>query len=368
MFLSFCKHLDQLDILFHNRLIRNEVFVIALTIKQIAHMAGVSKATVSRAINQPHVVQKETRENIMAIIAKHHYVPSPLAKALSTGQSNLVGMFLPTLTNSVFAQMAEGCQQIFTEHGFNLMVFSDQAKGNPELSILDNIDQRQIRGLIIFGSDFKATKLLDVIEKLSVPTVMLEKMVTDLGCSSVYIDDEQGMRDALDYYLERGHQHIAVISGELELLTSKRRISAIQDTLQNPLWQHISLAIEEAQFSEMESGRLALHRLMRSSLPPTAILCLNDLLALGALKGTHELGLSLPQDLELIGFDDIPMSRYTTPTLSTLKSPNIEVGRKAATLLWQHIDDSQKKPEHLLLPVTLVHRGTTWGNHTLILP
>ncbi|MEI7884856.1 MAG: LacI family DNA-binding transcriptional regulator [Clostridia bacterium] len=335
------------------------MFNISHTISDIARLAGVSTATVSRALNTPEIVQAETRERIMDVIKKTNYVPNPLAKALSTGQSNLVGMLLPTLTNSVFAQMAEGCQHYFLQHNLNLVVISGQSYHEKELDVLKSIDQRQVKGFIISGSAFVDGSFEIIMDNIDVPAVILERMPTNCAYSSVYIDDEQGVIDVLKFYLANGHTHIAVVSGELNFVASQRRLLAIRNYLADNCLHNVRLSVEAARFADMESGRLALHRLMERADKPTAIICLNDIIALGALKGANELGIQVPADMEIIGFDNIPMTSYSTPALSTINSPNAEVGQRAARLLLEHIKNPQKKPEQIILPVELLHRESS---------
>ena len=255
--------------------------------------------------------------------------------------------------------MAEGCQHYFLQHNLNLVVISGQSYHEKELDILKNIDQRQVKGFIISGSAFVDGSFDTIMDNINVPAVILEHMPADPSYSSVYIDDEQGVTDALKHYLNNGHTHIAVISGELNFVASQRRLAAIRSYLAANCLHNVRLSVEAACFADMESGRLALHKLTEREDRPTAIICLNDIIALGALKGANELGIKVPAEMEIIGFDNIPMTSYSTPALSTINAPNAEVGERAAKLLMEQIKNPQKKPERIILPVKLLHRGSS---------
>lgn len=301
-------------------------------------------------------MKQETREIIQAIIKEHGYVPNPVAQALSTGQSKSIGMFLPSLTNTVFAQMAEGCQSELLKHNLNLMIIPTKNYSLQTPNILLQMDQRQVQGYIISGGDFVKETFRNYLEELLVPAIIVEKLPFIINSSSIYIDDEQGTRDALDYFISRKHKNIALISGEPQYITAQRRLNAVTEHLAG---KAIRLTVENAHFDNLESGRLALNHLMQIEPRPTALLCMNDILALGAIKECSDLGIKIPEELEVIGFDNIPMASFSTPTLSTIHASNTQVGIAAAKMLLNQINNPQTPISHKTLPVRLIHRGST---------
>lgn len=330
-----------------------------MKIRDIAREAGVSTATVSRVLNQPECVSPETREKVLQVIQRANYVPNPLAKALSTGQTNLVAMVLPTLTNAVFAQMAEGCQQYLSRHQLNLVVLMGQRLNQSELDVLKSIDQRQVKGFIVSGSAFIEKAYGPILDQLKVPAVVIENLPEKGRFSSVYANDIQGFRDVTARFVDRGHRDIGVITGEVDFLDTHRRLQAIRDYLEDHYRHDVRLSVESARYASIDSGREALSRLLQRPKPPTAVVCLNDLLALGALRGARDADIAVPNSLEIVGYDDIPMASFYSPSLSTVRSPNVELGREAARLLLRQIDNPQDPPEDVLLPVELVIRESS---------
>jgi len=327
----------------------------SIKIRDIARAAGVSTATVSRALNQPHLVQPETRKRILEVIEEAHYVPNPLAKALSTGQTNLVGMVLPTLTNPVFAQMAEGCQQELGLHQLNLVTLMGQRDNQNELDVLRSMDQRQLKGFIISGSAFTMDNYREILDSLQIPAVIMENLPEPAGHPCVYCDDSQGFRNLARRLLEAGHRHLGVISGQPGFLDTRRRLAALDQEL-GPESADIRVTRETATYGSLESGRRAMERLLKLSSPPTAVICLNDLLALGALRAAWEMNVSVPGQVSVTGYDDIPMAAYSSPALTTIHAPNLELGRQAARMLLKRLETPTESTAPVILPVELMVR------------
>lgn len=330
-----------------------------MKIRDIARAAGVSTATVSRALNEPDRVLPETREKVLRVIEEAGYVPNPLAKALSTGQTNLVAMILPTLTNSVFAQMAEGCQDHLSRHHLNLVTLMGLRADQNELDVLRSIDQRLVQGFVISGSAFVEEAYKPILDQLKVPAVVIGKLAEESRFSCVHADDEQGFRDIMAYCVAQGHQRIGVITGETAFLDTQRRLRAIRSFLEESEGNGVRLSVESARFATIDSGRTALQRLCGRPDPPSAVICLNDLLAFGALRGAREAGLRVPEDLSVVGYDDIPTASFSSPALSTIRAPNRELGAEAARLLLRKIARPDDPPESVLLPVELIIRESS---------
>lgn len=330
----------------------------AISIKQIAKKAGVSVATVSRALNIPEKVLPETREKILAIIEEFGYVPNPIAKALSTGETNLIALIIPTLDNSFFAQIAEGCQMYLLAKGYNLIIICSDKYKEHELGILKSIDQRQFKGIIISGSGLYVDEYEEVLKQVSISKVLIESLPRETDISSVFVDDAKGIEAALLHFLEAGHERIAVVTGETNLIPTKRRLMVLKNYLKEKLVNY-EVPIIEAHYSSLISGSTALKELLLNKQKPTAILAFNDILAFGVIKAAHELGIKIPEDLSVIGFDDIPMASFSVPALSTVYSPNEELGEEAAKLLLSIIDEHEEDIKNILLPVKLVLREST---------
>jgi len=330
-----------------------------INMKSIAAQAGVSVATVSRALNRPEMVHPATREKILAIVEDLNYAPNRFAQGLSTGKTKLVALVVPTLNNSFFGQLADGCQSYLVAEGYDLIIYSYEEFGHKDLGIIQNIDQRMIEGLILSGSGFYLDTYQEILNKIKIPVVLVENSPETIGISSVYIDDIAGMTMATQYLINQGHKQIGIIAGPEKMLTTDRRIKAVKNVFKD---YHLNLNEKYVVFGEyasLESGATALHKLMKNRKPPTAILAFNDILAIGALKAAIQLGLVIPKDLAVIGFDDIPMAAYCSPALSTIYSPSLELGKHAARLLLEKLTDADAPIKKMLLPVELILRETT---------
>jgi DNA-binding LacI/PurR family transcriptional regulator len=329
-----------------------------LNIKEIAAQAEVSVATVSRTLNKPDKVLPETREKILAIIKEHGYVPNPLAKALSTGETNLVALIIPTLDNSFFAQLAEGCQMYLLERGYNLFIICSNKYKENELGILKSIDQRQFKGMLISGSGFNEDEYKVILDQVKISMVVIENLPKNDYVSSAFINDLMGIETAMDHFLDSGHKQIAVITGEPRLLPTRRRLKFILEYLREKLPDY-EVPVVSAYYASMNSGRKALQELMSGEVKPTAVFAFNDMLALGVIKEAQALGVKIPEELSVIGFDDIPMASFLTPSLSTVYSPSEDLGRESARLLLDKIERHEEFVRNVLLPVKLVLRDST---------
>lgn len=327
--------------------------------KYVAAKAGVSVATVSRALNRPEMVHPVTREKILAIVEDLSYAPNPFAQGLSTGKTKLIALIVPTLNNSFFGQLADGCQSFLTPEGYNLIIYSYEEYGHKELSIIQDIDQRRIEGLILSGSGFYLDTYQEVLKKIKIPVVLVENSPEAAEISSVYIDDVAGITMAAQYLINQGHKQIGIIAGPEKMLTTDRRVKAVKSVFKEYHINANEKYIIYGEYASLESGADSLRKLMKGKRPPTAILAFNDILAIGALKAAIQLGLNIPRDLAVIGFDDIPMAAYYSPALSTIHSPSLELGKHAARLLLEKLHESDAPTKKVLLPVELILRETT---------
>lgn len=330
----------------------------SIDIKALAAKAGVSVATVSRALNRPEMVQPATREKILALVKELGYAPNPLAQGLSTGKTNLIALVVPTLNNSYFGQLADGCQRYLIQAGYNLVIFSSQEYEQRELTVLSSMEQRRFDGLLLSGSGFFPNEYRSILDLVKIPVVLIEHLPEVTDISSVYIDDAAGTAMAIRHLLNQGHSQIGVIAGNQKILTTTRRLQAVKATLRQNRLPLANLKIAYGEFDSLESGAGAMQKLLKGPSAPTAVFAFNDVLAIGALKAALQAGLRVPQDLAVIGFDDIPMAAYCTPALSTIHSPSLDLGQQAARLLLERINNEAAPLTKMLLPIELVIRET----------
>ena len=326
-----------------------------MTIREIAKLAGVSVATVSRSLNQPEKVSPETRDRILDVIRRTDYVPNPSAQSLSTGQTHTIACIVPTLRNEVFNQMVEGSQKILGRAGYKVLIYST----NNEPHFWERIDQRSIDGIILSGSNL-TPEVSHHLVNITVPYILIESPEQlDPACPapiSVFIEDYNGVQQALRYLYAEGNRRFGILSGDDEALLTLRRCRSVKDFFaRHPDcdWQ-----LETSPYDSLEQACVTAQRFEKDGRWPTAFFCFNDMLGAGVQRCLIGHGLRVPQDAEVIGFDDIPLSRYLTPSLSTVAAPNRRLGEKAAELLLAHIA-GRPVPPSVLYPVELLLRDST---------
>lgn len=325
-----------------------------MNIREIAKLAGVSVATVSRSLNQPNKVSPETRTHILEIIRRAEYVPNPSAQSLSTGQTHTIACIVPTLRNEFFNQLVEGSQKVLWYAGYKLLIYSI----NNDPNFWEKVDQRSIDGIILSGSDFTA-QITDYLQDITVPYVLIEnieRLNLPAQPISVYIEDYDGVQLALRYLYAEGNRCFGIVSGADSSLVTERRLRAVADFFS----QHAgcSWQLERADYSDLEQSGAVAQRFLQAEQRPSAIFCFNDMIAVGVLRCLLSQGVQVPEEMEVMGFDDIPLSKYFTPSLSTVAAPNRRLGEKAAELLLSRIA-GRNVPQSVLYPVTLRLREST---------
>ena len=329
-----------------------------MNIREIAKLAGVSVATVSRSINQPEKVSPDTRQRILETIQELGYVPNPSAQSLSTGLTRTIACVVPALHNEFFSQLVEGCQKVLMASNYRLLVYSLNNAPNGH----NKPDQRSVDGMVVYISDFTSSQeVQDYLQGVQVPYVLIgnpEPLQLNKPPLLVYLEDYEGMQMALRYLYAEGNRRFGILAAAGRSLASNRRVQAVRDFFA----QHTdaSYHIEMVDYGEQLAQSLeGTRRLLALDQPPTAMVTFNDMMAFGAMRCLHSAGVRIPDEMELIGFDDIPLSSYITPALSTVAAPNRKLGEKAAELLLRCLSSGNDFAQCILYPVELRLRETT---------
>jgi LacI family transcriptional regulator len=329
-----------------------------LTIRDIAQEAGVSTATVSRVMNSPGEVSPATRDAVQVVIARHGYLSDGIAVSLASARSRTIGVVIPTITNSIYAASTQAIQGVAQAVGYTVLLGVSEFSQLTEDRLVRQLLKRRVDGLILTGGE-RAQALYDVIRANHVPFVITWKRVEmGTGLASVSFDNYEGARLAMNHLVGLGHRHIALICGRSEVNDRAReRRKAYEDVM-----REIGLGVRadwvhEADFEHAE-GRRAMHKLLTLPLPPTAVFCANDIQAIGALFECQEQGIEVPDQMSLIGFDDVPAAQYVRPQLTTIRVPAHAMGHIAAERLLDAIN-GEIEPISQTLAVELVVRGST---------
>ena len=326
-----------------------------ITIEEVARLAGVSTATVSRVLSRPEVVRNQTREQVMAAIAKLDYQPDAAARALASGRTHTVGCVIPTLDHAIFARSTQAMQTTLAQAGYQLLVASHEYDPSTEFELVRALQQRGVDALVLVGTDH-APRLWKALSAWRKPTLLTWSC--DPRLPSLGFDNEGAAQMATSHLLELGHRYIGVISGfTAHNDRAHSRIAGVRKSLTQAGLSLPANFVTEQAFN-LEGGRLGLRQLMRLRRKPTAIFCGNDLLAVGAMLEAERMGLDVPSDLSICGIDNLEISEAINPGLTTVSLPTQDLGRIAAQYMLSAISGEIIAAKSLL-PFELVVRGST---------
>jgi LacI family transcriptional regulator len=329
----------------------------AITINEIAREAGVSTATVSRVFNKPDKVRKATREAVLAVTERHHYVAHGLAGGLASRRSRLLGLVIPTVSNSIYGSSTQAVQQAAQKAGYTVLVgVSDFSEGR-EADLIHQLVSRRVEGLVLTG-ERRSAAVYEKIIRNGCPFVITWKLTRSQDRPSVSFDNAKAAISAVKHLLALGHRRIGLVCGRTDLndRALQRRI-AFEQTLRGAGISPDPELMFERGFEFIE-GRAAMHRMLQLASPPTAVFCANDIQAIGALSECRDAGLSVPDQISIVGFDDLPIAQYITPKLTTVRVPAQEMGDRAARHLIAAIEAGEPVLP-LELSTDLVIRDTT---------
>ena len=327
-----------------------------VTIYDVAREAGVSDATVSRVFNNKDSVREVTRQKVMAAAQKLGYVANLQARSLAGGRLNVIGLLIPGLDNGYLVEIVKGVDQALAQTGYELMIHTTHRRGNNEANYLQYVANGLTEGILLvvplLSSDF-----LRALEEISYPYVLIDA-VDDSGRSfSVSATNWQGAYDATEYLLQLGHQRIGFITGILELNSAKDRLAGYISALESH-----SIAIEPTLIAQGDFSKASGYKMARELLEleekPSAIFASNDSMALGAMDAIREKGLSIPADISVIGFDNIPEALISYPKLTTVHQPLAQMGQIAVQLLLDQIEDLERLPKRMTLATQLIIRDS----------
>ncbi len=326
------------------------------TLKDVAHSAGVSTATVSRALMQPHVVRPETRKRVQQAIARLNYVSDGAARALSTRRSHTIGAVIPTLDNAIYSASTHSLQRTLEQAGYTLLLACHEFDLAAEARITHAFAERGVDGLVMVGMQHHPATL-KLLATLGTPYVFTWAIDRNRRSASVGFDNRAAGRMIARHLLSLGHRDIGMISGVVA--GNDRAADRLQGVRAALAVAGVPLPasnVMEARYS-LEAGREALTVLMGRA-RVSAVICGNDVLAIGAIQAAQALGIRVPQNLSITGFDDMAFSTVISPALTTIRFPTAEVGVQAARYLIERIGEAAPI-RRVVLPLELVVRDST---------
>ena len=328
-----------------------------VTIAELARMAGVSKTTVSRVINNKPDVDPATRERILELIATYEFQPNAFAIAISQQKSRHIGLLIPheaeyVFSNPFYTEVMRGVStEVDTQDYYLVMCYAH------EVNYLDIYKQKRVDGFVLLSPGSFHHHIIHSLNTISVPFVSTAKIVEEEGMVYVDVDNFYGATLVVEHLIDLGHRRIAYI-GKPTLQSSIDRLNGYRSVLHKyslPNDPSLELVVDT---SSAERGHDYTLELLRKPHPPSAIVLANDVLALGALQAIQETGRRVPEDISVTGFDDIPFARYANPPLTTVRQPAYEKGVQAARTLIQLLEQ-KTPPQSSILPVELIVRAST---------
>ncbi|MBY4891261.1 LacI family DNA-binding transcriptional regulator [Rhodobacteraceae bacterium N5(2021)] len=304
----------------------------APTLSDVAKRSGFSTATVSRCLNFPDQVSDKTRMTVMAAIADLGYSPNFGARAMAAQRTNTIGAIIPTMENAIFARGIQAFQEELNDHGYNLMVASSSYRMDLEESQIRSLVARGADALLLVGYQ-RDPAIYQFLEAQNVPALVTWAYAANGPRPSVGFDNRRSMEKMAKEVLRLGHRRLAVITAETASNDrAAARLQGIRDAMGAAGLADDDLRVIETPYG-IDTGGAAFASLMQESQPPTAVLCGNDVLAVGALGRARDLGVDVPGDVSIVGFDDIELAQVAYPKLTTVHVPHREMGRKAARAL-----------------------------------
>ena len=324
------------------------------TLEDVARIAGVSTATVSRCFNSPDRVVPTTREKVQRVVKELGYTPHFGGRALASNRTNTVGAVIPTMDNSIFARGLQAFQEGLVEAGVTLLVASSNYDPEKELEQLQTLISRGADGLLLIGQA-RPRETYEFLERRGIPYVIAWNYREHDNASYVGFDNKSAARQLTELVLANGHRDIAMIAGITHFNDrAADRVAGVCEALAAAGLDAESTAIVEAPYS-LEAGGDAFCRLLERTPAPTAVICGNDVLAAGAILKAREMGKRVPQEISITGYDDIELAEVIDPQLTSVHVPHKRMGYAAAQLLLE-LRDGKTRHRSIKFETTIIER------------
>ena len=327
------------------------------TMKQVAEKAKVSTTTVSHVINNTRVVSSDVRERVLNVIQELRYIPSAVARSLKNDRTHTIGMMIPNNSNPYFAELIQGIEDESFKLGYNIILCNSYDDPKKQVAYIRVLMEKRIDGLILVssGSDAELSQLLD---DESIPKVLVDRELTGVAADFIESNHEQGGYLATKYLLDLGHRNIACVSGPRDLLPSRDRVSGYMKALQEAGVAFREDCLLHSDFTS-QGGFTAFQQLLALANPPSAIFASNDLMAIGGICAANQAGIKIPEELSVIGYDDIALASFSNPPLTTVVQPKYDIGVLTARVLVDRINNAELPFRRELLSTSLKVRQST---------
>lgn len=328
-----------------------------VTMTDVAQEAGVSLMTVSRVVNKKDGVSDKTRQRVLEVVDALGYRPSSIARGLVTKHTNTLGIVVPDIANPFFSSIARGAEQQAYAETYSVFVGNTNEEPERERAILESLEDKRVDGILLCSSRLGEEELAEVVDRFPAVVLVSRKLDYDGCVGIILIADEFGGKLATQHLLQSGHRNIGLIIGPQISHSTRGRFKGYQTALEqtdipyNPDWVRYCSPV-------VTQGKETAHQLLEDNPELTALFCHNDLVAVGAMQACTQLGLDVPGDVAIVGFDDIDLAAIVSPALTTLRVDRAGIGRTAMQMLLAQIKDCTETPREIVLQPELIVRDS----------
>ena len=324
------------------------------TIKDVARRSGVSVSTVSRVLNDQPYVAEELKQRVLKAIDELGYKPSRVAQRLRATRSQLIGVVFSDIANSFYIDVLRGIEHVASQDGMSVLISNANADPDREEELIHLMQLEGVAGIIIAPTREDSLAVAE-LSTSGLPTTIIDRQMANTQVDTVLIDNFKGAFSAIQYLLGLGHRRIAVISGPLHLTSGRERYAGYLQAMSDA-GVEVDSGLTRFGDYQQSSGYVLAQELISSPKPPTALFVANNEMTIGALNAIHQNGRRIPEDVAVIGFDDLSWAVSLNPPLTTIAQPTFEIGARAAQLLLARIADPERPPSKEVLTTHLVIR------------
>lgn len=323
------------------------------TIRDVSKLAGVSVATVSRVLNRSGYVHEETERKVLKAIKELNYTPNFVARSLTNKKTGTIGLMVPDITNPFFPELARAVEDVMQQYGYTTILGNSDENPQKEKQYIQLLKQKYIDGVILASTALTAEE----VHTFKVPVVVLDRVVLSDNIPMVTSKNREGAREATRFLLKQGCRKIAHLRGPVQLRIADERCHGYLDVVEKLEWFHPGLIV--ASNYDMRQAMQATLELLKKHPDIDGIFAGNDIIAIGAMRAVQMLGISIPEEMAIIGYDGITMGEIVYPELTTMAQPIYEMGALAARMLIKMIEKQPLDTLYYELDVQLIERGTT---------
>lgn len=333
-----------------------------MNMKDIANLAGVSKATVSRVINNPELVSEKLRKKVQKVLKETKYTPNLIARELVTKKTKLIGVIFPKIGIDTFSKITQGIMDKLNEEGYDILLASSKENIDEEFKYLNIFKQKYVDGIIFFPTVI-TKRHLEVLNNLNIPLVLMGQTKKEINASSVLFKDLDASKEVMKYLISKNHKKIAYIgfNKHKSIIAKKRKEGYLKSLKENNI--KINNDYIAKGYFDMQSGYEQIKEIFDKSIKfPTAVFAATDRLAFGAIKYLKEINLSIPNNISIISIDDMEISKIFSPSLTTIRFDYYNSGISASKLILKKIMDKDSENEDIIIGYNLIERESVKNN------